>query len=943
MRSLKRITTRIIAGVFCLTSIFASGVTAFADSKGETAGYKHFYEEKHKKWSETENKEIIVKYKDEEKGEYIKSSIQKKLSISSFKLKNRLRKHQIEVLEIGKDDNIDEVIEEFKNNSGVEYVQPNYKLQLFSIPNDPEFRGQWGLFNLARIYNEYGMDINVLPAWDLTMGSSDVIVGVIDTGIDINHPDLSANIYRNIRETANNGIDDDGNGYIDDIAGWDFYSNDNTVFDSAVWDAHGTHVAGIISAASNGQGVVGVAPNVKILPLKIGDENEGLDTDKAIAAIDYAESLGVKIINCSWGSYHNNPALYDRMRRSDIIFVCAVGNDTCDINYTRAYPAGFDLPNVISVAAVDSRGSLAEFSNYGSDVDVAAPGVDILSTLPDNSYGYMDGTSMSAPFVAGVCALLKSYYSQASNTQILNRLKENVVEVKSLKDKVKGLLDAGAAFDNTNKRIAVMSGYIPSGLDTSVTDNSITLSWDSIEGVNSYEVEIDREVTKTVTEATYYIHEELTPGSIHMFRVRSKIEGPQPTWSEAVIGSTLEPGMGTGLLGEYYDNMNFSGYYGAWIDETVNFDWNAGAPGEYMENDTFSVRWTGYVEPKYTEEYTFYANAGDGIRLWIDGQLIIDDWRDKGITESAGTISLNANHKYNIRMEYYESLGVSKAQLWWSSQTQQKEIVPKEHLYPSKEGGRWSSKTNMPTTRFGMGVTELNGEIYVAGGMLSSGSIINTVEKYNPVSDIWSASPGLSTQSAGGSLASLNGKLYAVGGFGPDIYDNLIYKPEIYEYHPGSQSWNHLSTLSSGRASMATAVLNDRIYVIGGENEYDYLNNLDVFDPVTRSCIPKASMPTSRSCLTAAVVNGKIYAIGGLRFDNTGGYILNTVEEYDPVRDVWTQKSSMMIPRMAPSAAVVNGKIYVMGGVNPVLGSLGIVEEYDPLTDTWSLVESMPT
>jgi subtilisin family serine protease len=251
-------------------------------------------------------------------------------------------------------------------------------------------------------------------------------VAIIDDGVDFSHPDLAARAWTNPGESGGgretNGIDDDGNGYIDDVHGWDFCHNDKSVHDFGD-DFHGTHVAGTIAASLNGSGVVGVAPSVSIMALKfISDDPDcGLDS-QAIAAIEYAKSFGVHIVNASWGAHgdvHAAPELYSAIKSSGMLFVAAAGNeaDDSDNDPFPSLPAAFDLPNILSVAAIDNTGGLATFSNYGkTTVDIAAPGETILSTLPADAkhpspgYGWMDGTSMAAPHVSGTAALVASVF-----------------------------------------------------------------------------------------------------------------------------------------------------------------------------------------------------------------------------------------------------------------------------------------------------------------------------------------------------------------------------------------------------------------------------------------------------------------------------------------------------------------------------------------------------
>ncbi len=417
--------------------------------------------------------EILVKYKDEGKSESVKNSINKKFSNSRFKLKKKMRLSKVEVIEVD-NNNAGDIIEELKGSPFVEYVQPNYKLYPYDVPSDDEFPLQWGLQNSGQYvgtkYGTPGIDINAVQAWDYTKGDEDLLVGVLDTGTDIDHNDLKDNIYTNLEEIPGNGLDDDGNGYTDDIHGWDFADNDNSVYDSAADDAHGTHVAGIIAAGANGIGTCGVAPKVKILPMKFLAGSLGGHTADVIEAIEYAKSMGVKIINCSWGNNIYNAALENEMRNSpDILFVCSAGNgdennNGINIDVDPVYPSCYNLPNIITVASIDSRGNLSTFSNYGNKVDVAGPGEYILSTVAENGYDFNTGTSMAAPFVTGVAALLKSYKYGITPVEIVSSIKNSVKKLNGLSGKVSsgGMVNAYAALEYGNGGIL----YTPSPTQT---------------------------------------------------------------------------------------------------------------------------------------------------------------------------------------------------------------------------------------------------------------------------------------------------------------------------------------------------------------------------------------------------------------------------------------------------------------------------------------------
>jgi subtilisin family serine protease len=327
--------------------------------------------------------EVIVKYKKDINKTIAKNEIVKK---NSLRVKKSIGSQNIDLLTISCGSTVEETISKLKGNEAIEFVQPNYIYQDENFTLDSREGELWGLENFGQtIENQTGVtdvDIDIKDAWNITQGSSNVVVGVIDSGIDINHPELKNNIWVNTGEIPNNNIDDDRNGYIDDVNGWDFYNNDNTVFDEKDSDKHGTHVAGIIGASLNNSGIVGVSPKVKIMPLKFIGPYGG-DTIAAIKAIQYAKNKGVKLLNASWGGGDYDQALKDAVDSSNSLFIVAAGNEDNNNDINKMYPASFDSSNILSVAAVDNQGYVADFSNYGmNSVHVAAPGVNILSTVP---------------------------------------------------------------------------------------------------------------------------------------------------------------------------------------------------------------------------------------------------------------------------------------------------------------------------------------------------------------------------------------------------------------------------------------------------------------------------------------------------------------------------------------------------------------------------------
>ncbi|MCJ7486670.1 MAG: S8 family serine peptidase [Candidatus Aminicenantes bacterium] len=314
----------------------------------------------------------------------------------------------------------EKAIAELLANPNVEFAEKNYVSHIETIPNDPEFSYQWGLHNTGQSGGTADADIDAPEAWEIFTGSSDITIAVIDTGIDYGHTDLQSNIWTNPGEIGGgketDGIDNDGNGKIDDWHGWDFVNSDNNPMDD---NSHGTHVAGIAGASGNNEtNVAGVCWNVKLMPVKAYDAYGYGNTARDIAAIDYAISLDAQVINASWGSYSYSAALYQAIERamtSGILFVAAAGNDSYNNNTTPLYPSSYDIDNIISVLATTDTDTLSAFSNYGSySVDLGAPGgedatqngYNILSTIPNNQTSKKAGTSMATPFVSGGSALV---------------------------------------------------------------------------------------------------------------------------------------------------------------------------------------------------------------------------------------------------------------------------------------------------------------------------------------------------------------------------------------------------------------------------------------------------------------------------------------------------------------------------------------------------------
>ncbi len=334
---------------------------------------------------------------------------------------------------------VDQIASQLARSDVVEFVEPNYVLKSSRLPNDPSFGQVWGLRNVAQIGGKAGSDVNAPGAWDVLTGG-DVVVAVVDTGIDYNHVDLNDNMWANPGDPAN-GVDDDHNGWVDDVRGIDLANDDADPIDDS---SHGTHVAGIIGGEGNNAiGASGVAWKVRMIGLKFLDANGEGNTADAATAIDYAVKAGARVINASWGGPSYSYALFKAIRNAatkGALVVAAAGNEGENADVSPEYPAAYDLPNVVSVAATDTSDLLLEFSNYGSStVDLGAPGDEVYSTVTKQvsagGYAFFSGTSMAAPFVAGAAALYFSHSPQATTQQVRDALLGSVDPLPALAGK----------------------------------------------------------------------------------------------------------------------------------------------------------------------------------------------------------------------------------------------------------------------------------------------------------------------------------------------------------------------------------------------------------------------------------------------------------------------------------------------------------------------------
>jgi subtilisin family serine protease len=348
---------------------------------------------------------------------------------------------QTQVLRVPTNSSVPALVQAYLQSGLVEWVEPDYLVRLAAVPNDPYYTSGalWHLHNYGQNGGVPDADIDAPEAWDTSCNASNVIVAIVDTGVRFSHEDLAANMWVNPGEVPGNGLDDDGNGYVDDVHGINAAANDGNPIDLF---GHGTQVAGLAGAVgNNGRGITGTAWRVRLMACRFYDDAGNGSISDVIECFDYARQKGAHIINASFVSDSYSVFFYNAIkncRAAGILVVAAAGNNGTDNDRTPQYPASYDLDNIIAVAATTRTDALASFSNYGAtSVDLGAPGVELTSTSAssDSAYTQGSGTSFAAPVVSGALALLKARFPSDTYLQLRNRLFEAVDPLPSLAGK----------------------------------------------------------------------------------------------------------------------------------------------------------------------------------------------------------------------------------------------------------------------------------------------------------------------------------------------------------------------------------------------------------------------------------------------------------------------------------------------------------------------------
>ena len=826
-----------------------------------------------------------------------------------------------------------ELIELFGKSLLVETVEPDYIMHINQVfPDDEYFDQLWGLHNTGQEINgTTGLladaDIDAPEAWERSTGSAEVIAVVLDTGVDYTHADLQENMWVNqVEADGEAGVDDDENGYVDDIYGIDAYNEDSDPYDD---NRHGTHVAGTISArGDNGSGIAGVTWNTRIMALKFLSGKGSGPVSAAIECMDYVIALkergeNIIVVNTSWGSSSNSELLNNAISAvadTGIIISAAAGNSSRNTDGAKLfYPAASNLPSIVAVAATNQDDELAYFSNYGaSATDLAAPGVNILSAVPGGGYepgfsdffyddmesgsGNWDLDATDAPWDiteekaysdtnAWSDSPGENYQSGASGT-IYNF---------SLESK---------SFDLSEQAGNLMLGFwlwndiLPDQAPWGVRDTLyIEISLDDGENWASLGQIYGKDLNWKLY--SYLIPEAFRTAS---FRFRFRFESLPAGNSDGIYIDNVGIGLGSGMGSfKYFSGTSMAAPY---VTGAISL-----VAAMYPADDIYTRinRILSGVEK---------IESMSGI-VATDGRLNLDLATDPGLVM----------HPFITGFEEVDNRIIEVEGMLFGDE-QGKVLFHDKHDLNNTMQGTIQSWSN---TEIRVAKPKYSGDYY----WVENAEGLKSSRKQYRFS-MWEQKAEASAERDSATAAALNGKIYVFGGYagGNDSLRSWEW------YTPEDNTWHHIDDnwMQKCRAHLASAPLNDKVFIIGGYSTIDdaCLDSVSIFDPDNNNFTYTASLPVAMCFMRAAALNGKIYITGGMDNDDN---VLSTLYEYDPVVNTWTSKASMSYLRFEHGTVAVNGKIYVFGGLKSwedenIFHTSG--EIYDPETNAWLPMADMP-
>ncbi|MEJ5363471.1 MAG: S8 family serine peptidase [Desulfosoma sp.] len=689
-------------------------------------------------------------------------------------------------------DTIGKAIETLYRSGLVEYAEPDYVVKVGLVPNDPSFSSQWGLQDTD------DTDVDAPEAWDIRKGGNGVLVVVQDTGIDYTHEDLKPAMWVNPGETPGNGLDDDGNGWVDDVYGADFVNNDGDPMDDY---GHGTHVAGIIGArGNNSKGISGTVWYAKIMALKfIASSGYGYDSD-LIRSIDYllaimeANALDKAIVNASYGGGGYNQALYDAIKNAGtkgVLFIASAGNDGKNTDLTPHYPSSYNLNNIISVGASNSSDNPASFSNHGpGSVDLFAPGVGILSTLPGNDYDSWNGTSMAAPFVTGVAAALWSKYPSLSFPYIKGLILNGVERKPGLAGTclTEGRLNFRNSLTTSRSRPAVFA------ISPQVAEKGATVT---IWGINFGD----------------------TPGQVTLTGKSLPIKSWKPQKITATVPTTVA--YGTYKLQVWNQKGDKSA--AVWFKVATE----AAKVGETLIGHGWAAA----------------AQAGDDV--WIMGGGT--DWGQTGIVEKC---TLGSSPRCVIDSQWMMPIPLTNTaavlfngEIWviggldWNTDA----VSNKVQIF-NPATGTWRMGPQLPEPRCQTAVFSYSNKVYVVGGLDSTDAVRNTVYVYDASTKTWatgSPKPTPTAYSIAGRIGTSSTFLVG-GGF---VAPSCGFETNgVEKYNPATDTWEVLPNITFARGGAGALSADGNVFALMG-NCGDLRSDGEVFKGGTWTVVVEAPQP----------------------------------------------------------------------------------------------------
>ncbi|MGD9506611.1 MAG: S8 family serine peptidase, partial [Syntrophobacteraceae bacterium] len=839
----------------------------------------------------------------------------------------------------------EKLLEAFKDHPDVETVEPDYIISIDAIPNDADFDQLWALKNDGQEVDgdagAAGADIDAPKAWDmLSSADSTVVVAVIDTGVDYTHGDLAANMWTNAAElNGAAGVDDDGNGYVDDVYGIDAANGDCDPYDD---NRHGTHVAGTIAAVTdNSSGVAGVTWNrARIMALKFLSSSGSGATSDAVECIEYMLEMSkrpenrIVVMNASWGSTSASDILKDALETASeagIIMSAAAGNDTNDCDgVQKHYPSSQPVPNVISVAATTQNDRLAYFSNYGaSEVDIAAPGVNILSSVPGGGYTAISTDpfydSMENGNVSWDPALTTSPWAITSEKAFQGS--------NAWSDSPGGDYVCATGEGELDYNLVSLPIDLSGQVDANGKPKDLMLGFWLYKDLLTY-------VCPEGHRDTLYV--EFSGDGGETWTMLAGQYGSDPNWKNyayAIPSALLTSNSRIRFRLHIYHHGVADGVY---IDKVGIGEANAMGAFEFLNGTSMAAP---HVSGAVALMASLYPNEtmDDRISRLLNGAKRLDAL--KGVLATDGRLDLAAS----LQPDLPTCPLVKEFEL-----VEDRRIKIEGAFFGATPGKVTFHDSCAPDSGVDGVIVSWSDGAIVVDKPIYSGSYFYVVNEQGVRSgrrpmkvSLWGSMASSWTKRDSGAACLLDGKIYTFGGFAGG--NNALRSWEVYTVDSDSWEYPYGNWMPTNKAHLSAAALDGNIYLIGGYTTQGDGYNLDevvVFDPKTRVFTATEGLPAASCLASAAAVDGKIYVSGGLGADDAP---MKSIFSFDPTREEgtkWRTESAVMsTPRFAHGSVAVNGKVYIFGGLESwedenVFLSTG--EIFDPAAGTFKSMASMP-